>query len=188
MQRQAMYTRKNDLTWRITNREAIFGSVIHSIFDEWHYKLPWTYILTCLIWYRYHYVRLILYIMLHSTNLKPNRQMHCFEHSLVHSEVHSWLHLTVHSQPAWLTLSRHSQVYSKYAPKYSSEYVLKYTPGHALQVAPNCTGWHTPSLLECTLPSKISRRSQAHSWACSQVHSQFHSMTRSQPAWLYGPK
>jgi len=30
-------TGKNDLTRRVTHREAIFGTVIHSIFDTWHY-------------------------------------------------------------------------------------------------------------------------------------------------------
>jgi len=87
---------------------------------------------------------------------------------MLRSEVHSWWHSTVHSQPAWLTLSRWSQVNSKDAP--------------------NCTRCHTPSLLDCTLPSKLSRRSEAHSRACSQVHSQLHSVTHSQPAWLYAPK
>jgi len=114
--------------------------------------------------------------------------MHFFAHSQVRSEVHAWLHLTVHSQPAWLTLWTCSQGNSKHAPKYPSEYVLKYTPGHAHQDTPNCTRWHTPSLLDCTLPSTLSRHSQAHSRACSQVHSQLHSMAHSQRAWLYAPK
>jgi hypothetical protein len=69
---------------------------------------------------------------------------------------------------------------SEYAPKYTSEYVLKYTPGYALKDAPNCTRWHTHSLLDCTLPSKLSRCSQAYSRARSQIHSQLHSMTHSQ--------
>jgi len=75
-------------------------------------------------------------------------------HSQVHSQACSQrpfqLHSMAHSQPAWL-----------YAPKY--------TPGHALKDAPNCTRWHTPSELDCTLPSKFSRRSQAHSRAHSQL-------------------
>jgi len=45
------------------------------------------------------------------------------------------------------------------------------------QDPPNHTRWHTPSLLDCMLPSKLSRLSQAHSRARFQVHSQFHSMT-----------
>jgi len=44
------------------------------------------------------------------------------------------------------------------------------------QDAPNRTRWHTPSLLNCTLPTMLSRRSPLHS------------MTYSQPAWLYVPK
>jgi len=35
-------TGKNDLTRRITHREAVFGTVIHSIFDAWHYEVLWT--------------------------------------------------------------------------------------------------------------------------------------------------
>jgi len=76
--------------------------------------------------------------------------------------------------PAYLTI--HSQLSSQDAPKYS-EYVLKYTPGHAPKDAPTCTRWHTASLLDCTLPNQRSRSSQAHSWARSQVYSQLHSMT-----------
>jgi len=33
-------TGKNDLTRRVTHREAVFGTVIHSIFDAWHYECP----------------------------------------------------------------------------------------------------------------------------------------------------
>jgi len=167
-------TGKDDLTRRVTHSQAVFRLVIHSILDAWHYKVLWTCALTTLQWYTCNYVCLILCIMLHSTNLKSNCQMHFLPHSQLCSEVHSWLHSTVHSQPAWLTLSRCSQVNSKYAPKY--------TPGHALQDASNCTRWHTPSLLDCMLPSKFSRSSQTHSRACSQVHSQLHSMAHSQPA------
>ena len=43
------YTGKNDLTRRVTRREAVFGSVIHSIFDAWHYKVLWTCTLTRLL-------------------------------------------------------------------------------------------------------------------------------------------
>jgi len=47
----------------------------------------------------------------------------------------------------------------------------------ALPCAPNCSRWHTPGLLDCTLSSMLSRRSQAYSRARSQIHSQLHSMT-----------
>jgi hypothetical protein len=69
-------------------------------------------------------------------------------------------------------LSRHFKVHTKYALKYTSKYVLKFIPEHVLKDAPNCTRWYTSSLLDCTLLSKLSRHSQAHSRACSQVHSQ----------------
>jgi hypothetical protein len=42
-------TRKNDLTRRVTRREAVFGMVIHSIFDAWHYDVLWTSTLTRLL-------------------------------------------------------------------------------------------------------------------------------------------
>jgi len=96
-------TRKNDLMRHVTPREAVFGPVIHSIFDTWHYEVLWTCNLTRLLWYACNYMRLILYIMLHSTHLKPNCQMHIIACSQVRSEVHSWLHSVVHSQPAWHT-------------------------------------------------------------------------------------
>ena len=53
----------------------------------------------------------------------------------------------------------------------SSQNALKHTPEYALKYTPNCTRWNTPSLLDCTLPSMLARRSEAHSRACSQVHS-----------------
>jgi len=33
------YTGKNDLTQRVTYREAVSGMVIHSIFDVWQYEV-----------------------------------------------------------------------------------------------------------------------------------------------------
>ena len=44
--KQDNYTGKNDLTRRVTHREAVFGPVIHSIFDAWHYEVLWTCNLT----------------------------------------------------------------------------------------------------------------------------------------------
>jgi len=87
------------------------------------------------------------------------------------SQTHSRAHSQLHSMtlPACLTIR--CQVHSEYAPKYTTGYVLKFSPGHALQDAPNCTGWRTPSLLDGTLPSRFSRCTEAHSWARSQVHS-----------------
>jgi len=65
---------------------------------------------------------------------------------------------------------------------------LKHTPEHALKDAPTCTRWHTRSLLDNTIPMKLTRCSQAHSRARSQVHTQFHSMPYSQSTWLHAPK
>jgi len=134
-------------------------------------------------------------------------QVHSDVHSEVHSQLLSmahfqlaWLtlsstlsrHSQVHSKyvlkytPSLLDymlpskLSRHFQIHSEYTSKYTSEYVLKYTTGHAFRDAPNCTRWSTPSLVECTLPIKLLRR--------SQVHSPLNLMVHSQPTWLYAPK
>jgi len=77
-------------------------------------------------------------------------------------------------------LSRHSQIHTEYTPKYTSEYILQYTPGHAFQVTPQCNRWHTPSLIDRTLPINLLRR--------AQVHSPLHLIVHSQPTWLYAPK
>jgi hypothetical protein len=46
----------------------------------------------------------------------------------------------------------------------------------ALLYAPNCSRWHTSGLLDCTLSSMLSKRSNAYSPACTHIHSQLHSM------------
>ena len=94
--------------------------------------------------------------------IQQNCQMHFIARSQALKTLSSTLPSTLsNTLPACLTIR--SQVSSQNALKHSHEYALKYTP--------NCTRWHAPSLLDCTLPSKLSRRSQAHSRACSQVHS-----------------
>jgi len=76
------------------------------------------------------------------------------------------LHSIAHSQPAWL-------------------YTPKYTPGHALMDTPNCTRWPTPSLTVC---SQVSSQDALEHTPEHALNSQLHSMTHSQPAWLYTPK
>jgi hypothetical protein len=110
-------TGKNDLTRWVTHREAVFGTVIHSIFDAWHYEVLWTCALTRLLC---DYVRLILYIMVHSTNLKPYCQMHFIARSPVSSKtlpntlrVRSQVHLRVRSQAhSWACSQGRSQLHS----------------------------------------------------------------------------
>ena len=97
-------TSKKILPRCVTDRLTVLCMVIHSISDTSHNEVLGTCALTRLLWYTPNYMRLIQYIMLHSTNLKPNCQMHFFARSQMRSEVHTWLHSTVHSQPAWLTL------------------------------------------------------------------------------------
>jgi hypothetical protein len=70
----------------------------------------------------------------------------------------------------------------------SSQDALNHTPEHALQYTPNSTRWHTSSLLDYLLPTKLTKCSQAHSRVHSQMHYKLHSMAHSQPAWLYAPK
>ena len=52
--------------------------MIHSIFNAWHYEVQRICTLTRLLWYACSYVCLILYIIVHSINLKSNFQMHVF--------------------------------------------------------------------------------------------------------------
>jgi hypothetical protein len=97
-------TGKNDLTRRVTHREAVCAPVIHSIIDAWHYEVLWTYMLTRLQRYARDFVRWILYVTLHTTHLKAGCQMHFIAHSQVHSRAcsqgRSQLHSMAHSQPA----------------------------------------------------------------------------------------
>jgi len=46
----------------------------------------------------------------------------------------------------------------------SSLDALNHTPEHPLKYTPNCTRWHSPSPLDCTPPSTLSRHSQEHLW------------------------
>jgi hypothetical protein len=72
-----MCTRKNDLTRHVTHREAVFGSVIHSIFDAWHYKILWTYVWTRLLWYTCDFVHRILYITLDTIHHAAKQASRC---------------------------------------------------------------------------------------------------------------
>jgi len=90
-------TGKNDLTRRVTHREAVFGMVIHSIFDMWHCDILWTYALTRLLWYACDFVHWILYITLHTIHhaayytLESKVLDALHARSQVCSEVHSGL-------------------------------------------------------------------------------------------------
>ena len=159
-----LYTGKNDLTRRVTHREAVFGTVTHSIFDAWHYGVLWTYGVIRLLWYACDFVRWILYITLHTTNLKASCQMNFIACSQVRSEAHSWLHSIDTSSlldcTLPITLDGHtpslldlrSQVRSQDAPK------------------------DTPSMLPSTLPGMLSRTHpialDGTLPACLTVHSQ----------------
>jgi len=107
-------------------------------------------------------------------------------------------------QQTWNQAAKSTSLHApKYALKYTPDCTRLQTPSlldlgsqvHLLvctQVRSQLHSMVTPSLLDYTLPSKLSRRSQVHlrvysqvhSRACSQVCSQLHSMARSQPAWL----
>jgi hypothetical protein len=105
-------------------------------------------------------VRSILYmIILQSTQLA--NALHCMLPSKLssHSQAHSQLHLM--TLPTCLTIC--FQVSSPNALKYTSEFALIYTP--------HCTWYHTPILLDYTLPRKLWRCSQLHSHARSPLHS-----------------
>jgi hypothetical protein len=87
-------TGETDLTRHAIHREAVYQQVIHTIFDAWHHEVLRTYMLTTLLLYVCDYVRWIVYIMLHTTQLNASSQMHFIACSQVHSEVH----LEVYSQ------------------------------------------------------------------------------------------
>jgi len=53
--------------------------------------------------------------------------------------------------PSLLELQSHESYHN--APNYTSKYVLKYTPGHAIKDPPNCTRWPTPKSALQTLSS-----------------------------------
>jgi len=138
------YTGQNDLTLHITHREAVSGTVIHSIFDMWYHEVVWTCTLTGLLWYAFDYVHSILYIIQQSSQL-PNA-LHCMLpcELLSHAQAHSQLHLM--TLPTCLTIC--CQVSSQNTLKHTHEYALKYTP--------HLTWTHTPILLDYPLPNKLS--------------------------------
>jgi len=81
-------------------------------------------------------------------------------HFWARSQIHPWacshersqLHSMAHSQPVWLYAQ--TEALKTLPSKHTSEHALTYTP--------NCTWWHTPSLLDCTLSNTLSRHSQVH--------------------------
>jgi len=117
----------------------------------------------------------------------PSKLWWCSQlHSWARSQVHSQLHSMTHSQPAWLYAPKYAlktlsitlpialddtlPAYLTIHSEVSSQDALNHTPKHALKYTPNYTRWHTPSLLNCTLWSKLWRHSQEHLWLHSQVH------------------
>ena len=179
---------------RVTHREAVFGPVIHSIIDAWHYEVLWTCALTRLLWYTCDYGCLILYIMLHSIKLPT--ALHCMLPNTLWSTLLTAIDCTL---PACLTYAPNSAlkmlpsallgmlsrtlsiapngtlpVCMTICSQVSSHNNLKHTPDHAFKYTPSCTRWHTPSLLDCTFRSKLSRRSQSHSRARFEVPAQSH--------------
>jgi hypothetical protein len=144
----------------VTYRGAVSAMVIHSIFDVWQYEVLWTCMLTRLLRYAFDYVRSILYIILYSTKL-PNA-FHCSLPSKLssHSQAHSQACSQVYSQLHLMILTACLTIYFQV----SFQNTLKHSPGNAFKYTPKCTQCHTPILVDCTLPSTLSR--------CSQVHTQ----------------
>jgi hypothetical protein len=70
------------------------------------------------------------------------------------------LHITNLTAGSQMHLIAHSQVHSWLHSIAHSQPVVKDSS--------NCTWWHTPSQLDCTLGSKLPRRSHAHIRACYQ--------------------
>ena len=132
----------------------------------------------------YYTSRWILYIMLHTTNLKASWQMHFIACSQVRSEVHSWLHSIAHSQPAWLHAPKYTPSTLPSSPPSTFSRTLPGIPSRTLLVAP-----------DGTLPACLTVRSQVSSQDALK-HTPEHALkytpncTRwhSQPVWLHAPK
>jgi hypothetical protein len=153
MLNQPCVTRSNDISTNdfvrcIIQWDAVFGTVIHSMFDTSHNEVLGICVVATILQYTCNYVCSILYIVLHSTTLP--------------SSLHGMLP--------------------------STHDALEHTPIHALQSGtPNCSWWCTRSLLNCTLPRKLTTHFQGHSPGHYQIRSQMRSITHSQFAWLSAP-
>jgi len=122
----------------------------------------------------------------HTLPIKLSRRSQV--HSRACSQERSQLHSMAPSQPAWLYApnSAHKMLSSTLPSMLSSTLPIALDDTllacltvrfrASSQDAPNRTRWHTSSLLDCTLPTNLSRRSPLY-W-----------MAHSQPAWLYIPK
>ena len=139
------HTGKNDLMQRVTPRQVVFGQVIHSIFEAWHYEVLWTCNKTRLLWYACNYVRLILYIMLHSIKL-PNA-LHCTLPSTL------WINLLI-------------------ALDWTLPACLTYAPSYALKTLPSTL--RVRSLVHLQVRSEVHSQAcfQGRSRLHSMVHSQ----------------
>jgi len=84
--------------------------------------------------------------------------------------------------PACLAIC--SQVSSQDAPKYTPSTLPSKPPSTFSSTLPGMLSTTLPIALDGTLPACLT----IHSRACSQGRSQLHSMTHSQPTWLYPPK
>jgi hypothetical protein len=166
--RVILYTGKNDLTCHVTHREVVFGPVIPSIFDAWHFEVLCSGDLTRLLWYGCIYEHLILYITLHT--------------------VHDTAYCTSHCIQTWKQAARCIVLH---APKYA----LKYTPD-CTQLDTPCLLYYTlPIALDGTLPACLTVRSLVCSQN-ALTHTLQHALKYTpnctqwhfQPAWLYAPK
>ena len=96
-------------------------------------------------------------------------------HSQGRTQVHCQLHLIRHSPHTWLyaseyalkTLSITLPVCLALSSPLCSQDSLNRTSDQALKYTSTSSRWHTPSLLNYTLPSKVSIQSQEHLQLCT---------------------
>ena len=128
-QTAAGYTGKTNLMRRITHREAVFGTVLHSIFDAWQYECSMDLHVDYITTIRMQFCALdtIHHIAYNKLESKLPDALHCTLPStlLIALDctlpacltVHSQLLSMAHSQSAGLTLSsklsRRSEVHSR---------------------------------------------------------------------------
>jgi len=159
-------TGKNDHMWYITPWEAVFWTVICSIFGEWHCEVLWTYTLSILLCYACDIECWIIYILLSTSPKQATRctSLHAPKYAMKYSP--DW---TGFDNPSLHTLLL--PVCSQATPKRTSSVLLSLPPcmlRRMLTIA-----------LDSSLPHKISRCSEAYSSACSHGRFHLHSMADS---------
>jgi len=145
---------------------------MQSIFDVWHYAVIWTYELTRILWYTCKFMQWILFITLHTTNMKQAARC---------TSLHTPMFILQYTTKCtWLNIPSPHDCTLPIALDGILTACLMYTLKHGLERL-------TKTVWTC---SQVYIRVcfQVHSQAYSLEHSQLHPIMHSQPAWLLTPK